>query len=61
MTLHSGSAQSLEANVLGGLHNPCQKTKAYNKALSEWCLNANDYLQGYCYETDIGHYVEYPE
>lgn len=35
MTLHSGSAQNLEADVLSGLHDSRQKTEAYDKALSE--------------------------
>lgn len=61
MTLHSGLAKNLETTVLSGLHNSRQETEAYGKALSQWCLNTNDHLQGHDYETDIGQYVEYFE
>lgn len=61
MTLRSGLAQNLHTILLSGLHNSRQETEAYSKSLSQWCLNANDNLQGHYYETDVGQYVEYSE
>lgn len=61
MTLQYGLAQDLGAVLLSGLHSSCQETEAYSQSLSQWCLNAKDYLQGQYYESDIGQYAEYSE